>query len=199
VDVGQDLEQLGEIHRGRRFVVRRARRTADGSTVVTKSIRPDCLDAAEAAARLEREYHLLDALAVPGATRPLALERIEGQPLLVLEDAGPTLHQRLSGRPVPLATFLAMAQELAQVLARLHAHQIIHREIDPTNVVVDRDDHATWSTSIAPAAWPAPEAGSCPSWSRSPPSPRPRPPGGWAAWSTRVRICTRWARSSISC
>jgi predicted ATPase/signal transduction histidine kinase len=141
--VGQDLEQLREIHRGRRFVVRRARRTADGSAVVVKGVRPDCADAIEAAARLEREYTLLGALAVPGAARPVALERVEGQPLLVLEDAGPTLQDRLQGGPVPLPTFLAMAQELAQVLARLHARQIIHREIDPSNVVIDGNDHTT--------------------------------------------------------
>jgi predicted ATPase/signal transduction histidine kinase len=141
---GEDLELLSEVHRGRRFVVRRARRGRDGSAVVVKGVRPDGPDLAEAASRLEREYQLLGGLHLSGVVHPIGLETEQGWPVLLLEDAGArSLAQWLRGRPLPIARFLDVARELTAALAGLHAAGVIHGDVDPQNAVVDASDHIT--------------------------------------------------------
>jgi predicted ATPase/signal transduction histidine kinase len=141
---GSEVELIGEVHRGRRFVVARGRRRGDGSLVVMKGVRPDCADVPEAVSRLQREYHLLAALGVPGIAQPVTLEEVEGWPVLVLQDAGPrSLEDWLERRALAPERFLPLARTLAETLARLHARQIIHRDVSPHNVVIDASERPT--------------------------------------------------------
>ena len=61
-------------------------------------------------------------------------------PTLVLEDAGPhNLSERLRHRALPTDLFLDMAIHLAEIVASLHQQRVIHRDINPSNVVVGAD------------------------------------------------------------
>ncbi|MFE8604601.1 AAA family ATPase [Archangium violaceum] len=131
-----------DIHRGRRYSVRRTSRQ-DHESLIIKSVRPGPL-AAASAAMLRHEYALLlelQALEVPGVVRPFALEEDLAEGLaLVLEDAGPrNLQEWLARRPLELDTFLVLAPQLATILAGLHQHRVIHRDINPTNLVLAED------------------------------------------------------------
>src|SRR5689334_21790316 len=109
-----------EAHRGpRHLVLRRGRAPADA--LIVKTIAPGHPAASALAAGLQREHDLLAGLSVPGAARPLGMSELEGQPALLLADAGPlNLKQWLRRRPLPADRFLALAVQLAETLARLH-------------------------------------------------------------------------------
>ncbi|WP_164018976.1 AAA family ATPase [Pyxidicoccus trucidator] len=131
-------EGLREIYRGRRYVVLRGWKQ-DGEPLVVKQVRSGPL-ASGSKAMLRHEYSLLRSLhdEVPGVTRALALREDEAHlPALILEDAGPqNLQEWLGRRPVTMDAFLELALQLAGIIASLHQQHVIHRDLNPTNMVV---------------------------------------------------------------
>src|SRR5262245_37387727 len=111
-------EDLTEAHRGtRHLVLRRARPQADA--VILKTIAPGHPAASSLADGLRREHDLLARVNLPGTARPLGMGRVDGQPALLLADAGPSnLKQWLRRRPLPPDQFLRLALQLAETLAR---------------------------------------------------------------------------------
>lgn len=133
-------EEVREIHRGGRFIVLRARR--NGRAIVIKTVRPE--RRIEGAMALRRELDLLRDLGLPGIARPIALEEQAGRLALVLQDAGPMhLGQRIAGKPMPLGSFFEIATQLARIVAGLHGRKVVHRDVNPTNVVLDEAGRVT--------------------------------------------------------
>ena len=97
------------------------------------SMRP----APETLRKIEHEYSLRDELDSAWAVRPLALSEQREQTTLVLEDpGGETLDRFLSG-PMETAEFLRLAFGLATALGGLHKRELIHKDVKPTNVLVN--------------------------------------------------------------
>ncbi|WP_338050584.1 AAA family ATPase [Pyxidicoccus caerfyrddinensis] len=135
------LQVARPLHLGAGYVVVRADR--DGHPVVVKSVRPE-QDTPRAEALLRHEYALLTALDVPGVVKPLALETSDGRPALVLEDAGPSsLQDKLRGRRLEVDTFLDLAVQMAAIVAAVHGHNVIHRDLCPANFVLGEGTHLT--------------------------------------------------------
>ena len=88
--------------------------------------------------RLEHEYALRAALDPAWAVRPLALVQHQGRPVLVLEDPGGEPLTRLLGRPLALPQWLRVAIGLAVALGQLHGRGLIHKDIKPAHVFVNR-------------------------------------------------------------
>jgi serine/threonine protein kinase len=115
-------------------------------------------------ARLEQEYALRDELDSDWAARPLSLVRREGQPMLILEDAGGEPLDRLlgparnasrsdaGGQPMELSRFLRFAVGLAAALGNLHRQGLIHKDIKPANILVDSASSAIWLTGFGIAS-----------------------------------------------
>src|SRR5207244_6415845 len=113
-------------------------------SVVVKAVLPEHPSAAALAADLRREHELLAPLRLPGVAQALGLIEIGALPALVLVDAGPVnLATWLRRRALSPEVFLDLAIQLAETLARLHDHGILHRDVNPTNVVVGPDDRLT--------------------------------------------------------
>jgi Tol biopolymer transport system component len=59
---------------------------------------------------------------------------------LVLELVeGPTLAERIAGRPMPLDEALSIARQVAEALATAHEQSVVHRDLKPANVKVRAD------------------------------------------------------------
>jgi predicted ATPase len=121
------------IHQGRHYLVYRAWRTDKGQSAVLKTTP---VDAPEPVTRLRHEYELLRDLNVEGVVQVLGLEQIDGHLALVMEDGGShTLKARLGETPLGPSAFFDVALPLAETVAQLHHRQIVHGDLNPTNIL----------------------------------------------------------------
>jgi predicted ATPase/signal transduction histidine kinase len=124
------------LHGGARIAVHRAT-DPDGRPVILKVLgrehRP------RDARRLQNEYDLGRLLDTTAVVRPLALGTYQGMPALVLEDWGGVPLDRLLGSPMEPRTFLRLAVRLATALAKLHAREVVHKDIKPHNILMRPD------------------------------------------------------------
>jgi len=92
--------------------------------------------------RLEHEYSIARELDPSWAVRPRALVRQNGNTALLLDDPGGDLLTKTLGRPLELTRFLQIAISLAAALRQMHQQGIIHKHINPENVLIDRSGKA---------------------------------------------------------
>ena len=124
---------------GERVFCRAWHHDADGSRHAVLAVLP----AAEhpTAATLERlahEYGLKDALDGSWATRPLELVRDRGQTILLLEASGSEPLDRLLGAPMEIGRFLSLAIGIAVALGKVHQAGLVHKDVKPANILVNR-------------------------------------------------------------
>src|ERR1700745_3615014 len=94
--------------------------------------------ALETLKKVEYEYSLRDELDSAWAVRPLALSEQRGQMTLVLEDPGGETLDRLLAGPMELTQFLRFAVGIATALRGLDKKGLIHKDVKPANVLVNR-------------------------------------------------------------
>jgi len=102
--------------------------------------------------RLIHEYELKDDLAADWALRPVELVRERGRTMLVVEYAGGEPLDRLIGQPMEVGRFLRLAVALSAALGRLHGRGLVHKDINPANVIVDSAAGHVWLTGFGIAS-----------------------------------------------
>ncbi len=123
-----------EVYRGRRRIVYRGTRDRDGSGVILKTV----LDRSGGTESLSREYELIRSLDIEGVPRAIDLVRTGDRVALVLEDAGRArLKALIPAAGVDLGAFLRLGIQLGKVLQELHERKVIHKDINPNNILVD--------------------------------------------------------------
>ena len=103
-------------------------------------------------ARLAHEYGLAAQLNDEWAARPLRFVHETGRTMLVLVDPGGEPLAKLIGSPMELGRFLRLAVALSAAVGRLHAHGLIHKDINPANVLVSAATGQVWLTGFAHAS-----------------------------------------------
>ncbi|PSR19071.1 serine/threonine protein kinase [filamentous cyanobacterium CCP3] len=87
--------------------------------------------------RLRHEFKILDSLDHPGIIRPLGLETDQNGLALVLEDfGGIALKDYLGQHSLAIAQFLEIALQLVDALINLHQNRIVHKDINPQNILI---------------------------------------------------------------
>src|ERR1700722_7328630 len=102
--------------------------------------------------RLRHEYELRDELDDAWAVRPLEFVHERGQTMLLLRDPGGEPLDRLLGSPMEVGTFLRLAIALSGALGRLHQRGLVHKDIKPTNILVDSATDQVWLTGFGIAS-----------------------------------------------
>ena len=136
----QDVEYQLEVMRpGRDFTLYRGRKHGVPPVLAFGVNRHS--PARQSADRLAHEYTLAPDLDPAWSARPLALTRHEGRPMLLLEDHGgeplDLVLARERSTPLDLAAFLKLAADIAAALGKVHAKGIIHKDINPANVLIN--------------------------------------------------------------
>jgi serine/threonine protein kinase len=136
------------------FTLYRGRQSGSSSLVLAVALAAE-QESPQGLRRLEHEYSLAAELDSAWAVKPLALTRVEGRTVLILEDPGgeplDQILERDRGQPLDLTRFLRTAIGLAKTLGQVHQHGLIHKDIKPANVFVD-DAGNVWLTGFGIAS-----------------------------------------------
>lgn len=117
-----------------------------GRKVLIKALGSGILPSSPFAATLEREARLLADLQHPNVLQVYDFVREESRMWAVLEWVeGYTVRELLDqsargpqASPLPLSACLALALEVGLALEHAHAHGIVHRDIQPSNILVSK-------------------------------------------------------------
>lgn len=151
MEPGLQTYELGErLYSGRRATVHHAVRTQDGRPILLKVLEPE-YSRPEDLERLRMECEVGRALSGLAIVEPLALSTFEGRPALEFEDFPGAPLERLVGTPMPLGDFLRLAVRLAGIVADIHERGVIHKELQPGNILLapGSGELRVWNFSIA--------------------------------------------------
>ncbi|MEW6056351.1 MAG: AAA family ATPase [Bdellovibrionota bacterium] len=132
---------LGKISDTRKVVVYRGFKLTDPNhSLVFKALKPlgDALTNA-AVTELLHEYEVIKQLQSENIIHAFDVIHTNESVVLILEDfGGISLKEFMAGKPLPLATFLKIAIQVARALSEIHAKNIIHKDIKPHNILIDK-------------------------------------------------------------
>ncbi|MEA5552793.1 AAA family ATPase [Anabaena cylindrica UHCC 0172] len=136
-----NYEILKLIYNGDKTTVYQAKRNEDGKLVVIKLLNID-YPSLQDIAKLKYEYDLLKDLDIEGVIKAYSLEKYNNSFALILEDFdGISIDSLIRGQQVELLDFLEIAIKITQAIGEVHQHHIIHKDIKPSNILVNRQTH----------------------------------------------------------
>ncbi len=132
-----DFQLQEQIYESANSLVFRALRIGDNEPVVLKILKESC-SAPEEPFRYGQEYEILAGFDLPGVVRTLGIERDGDRIVIALEDfGGISLKDYLASGPLEADEFLPLAVSVADTLGRIHAADIIHKDLNPANMVIN--------------------------------------------------------------
>jgi PAS domain S-box-containing protein len=106
----------------------------------------------ELIAHLTNENSLRAYLDSSWAARPVRLVRKGSVTGLMLEDPGGEPLARLVGAPMQVSRFLGLAIALSDTLAKMHEAGLLHKDIKPSNILVNPSGDRAWLTGFGIAS-----------------------------------------------
>ena len=124
-----------KLYESRNSLVYRARSEMDSRPVILKILN-DAQPTAERIAWFHREYEMTRMLSLSGVVDVYDFIEHQQQCVMVVEDFGGESLARLKlAGQLALADYLRLAIEMTAILGQIHQHQIIHKDINPANIV----------------------------------------------------------------
>ncbi|MBI1879923.1 MAG: AAA family ATPase [Chloroflexi bacterium] len=117
--------------------VYRARRASDNRPVILKALK-QIHPPPEKIAWFKREYDTTRTLDCADVVDVYSLENNQGRWVMRLEDFGGESLERLNlAGTLALSEFLRLAIALTEILGQIHQRHVIHKDINPTNIVLN--------------------------------------------------------------
>lgn len=131
-------KNIKKISEGHERVVYIALRKSDQRQVVLKSLRAE-RPSAEMISLMVHEFEISKDLNIPGVIKTYDLVEQQDQFILVQEDMhGISLYEFLNHKPIDsLSLFFNLALQMANILDALHQQYIIHKDIKPSNFIIN--------------------------------------------------------------
>jgi eukaryotic-like serine/threonine-protein kinase len=138
------FEIVGVLGRGGMATVLLAHDRLRDERVALKLLHPHLADDVGMATRLKREVQAASRVRHPAALVAHELHQVDGHTFLTLPyHPGQTLSERVAAQgPLTPSAVRALGVRLAEALAQAHRGGVLHRDVNPNNVMVDVDDQA---------------------------------------------------------
>jgi PAS domain S-box-containing protein len=129
---------IEKIHQDTRNALYRGRREMDETAVLIKTPSSESPSSGDLG-RLSHEFEITKDLNLRGILTPYTLQKIDGTLALILEDiSGQSLKSFAASRRLSLREFLDIAIPLVETLGELHQNNVIHKNINPANIIINR-------------------------------------------------------------
>ncbi len=126
---------ISQIHESTNSLVFRSIREKDTQPVILKVLKQN-YPTLEEVCRYQREYNILRNLHIEGVVTAYSLEKYRNTLVIILEDfGGESLQILTKEEPLDIHDFLLIASKIVTVLGQIHAAKIIHKDINPSNIV----------------------------------------------------------------
>ena len=133
--LGYEVFEL--LHESSNSRVYRGQHPRDQRPVILKCLNQE-YPAPEAIARYRREYQMLSALQTPRIIQAYQFEKYHNTVVTVLEDfGGQSLGALLKKQDFALEHVLKLALEITGAIGEVHQNNLIHKDINPSNIVVN--------------------------------------------------------------
>jgi predicted ATPase/signal transduction histidine kinase/tRNA A-37 threonylcarbamoyl transferase component Bud32 len=132
---GYDITEV--IHDGTSTTVYRAVSQTQQEKVILKVLKAE-FPTLEQISRLKHEYFVTENLDLEGIVKVLRLETLHNRLVLVCEDfGGQSLKDFLLDKELDLVSFLQFSIQITKALVSLHTNNIIHKDIKPSNIIIN--------------------------------------------------------------
>ncbi|OYE05762.1 ATP-binding sensor histidine kinase [Nostoc sp. 'Peltigera membranacea cyanobiont' 232] len=135
---------IKQLYSGKKTLVYRAIREKDQQSIILKLMRNEDPNFDEIN-QFVNQYSITKNLEIPGIVKPISLEKYHNRYVLVMEDFGGIAlnlwqqEEHKKGKNyVSLSEFFDIAIEISTTLEGLHSHCIIHKDIKPANILINR-------------------------------------------------------------
>ena len=126
-----------QIYTGTRTTVYRGLNTINQQPIVIKVLKKEYPTFSELL-QFRHQYTITKNLNLSGIVKPLCLEKYGNGYALIMEDIGAvSLKTYLTNQKLSLPNFLLLAISIVEILEDLYHHQIIHKDIKPSNIVIN--------------------------------------------------------------
>lgn len=129
-------EVLAEVYASETSLVLRARRRRDDRPVILKVLQGTHPTPREFA-RFRHEYAMLSSLRLASVVEVVGIEQHQNSLFIVEEDFNESLRNLLGRHPFTLVEWLAIFAQVAAALRELHERHIVHKDINPSNILYD--------------------------------------------------------------
>lgn len=134
-----DYQIIGKIYESRNSLIYRAQSKTRSHPVILKVLKQDYPTPSELT-RYKQEYEITRTLSSEGAITAYDLIPYERTLVIVLEDCGAqSLDFLLQSWKITIPEFLKIAIQVSTTLAEIHAANIIHKDINPSNIILNRE------------------------------------------------------------
>jgi serine/threonine protein kinase len=131
---------LTSIYESANSIIYRGIRQQDNQAVILKMLKEDYPTPSELT-RYKQEYEITRNLDTDGVVKAYGLEHYQRTLVIILEDFGASSLKQLMSvgtkAIMPLQDFLNIAIAVVEILDNIHAANIIHKDINPANIVLN--------------------------------------------------------------
>jgi predicted ATPase/signal transduction histidine kinase/tRNA A-37 threonylcarbamoyl transferase component Bud32 len=130
-------EITSKIHESNNSLVYRGLRKQDNQPIILKFLKQDYPMPASLV-RYKQEYEITRNLNLESVPKTYSLERYQNSLVIIFEDCGgESLKLGLASQKLTLQEFLLTAIKITRALGQIHQHNIIHKDINPSNIIIN--------------------------------------------------------------